>query len=113
MLRAIDPDGEPRRNPRIAGTIESSNIVFKLAFARILPNISEVPEAKVTFFNSKAPKAAKVTSHNALFFKILLQVIIVILWKIKIVNNPINVANAIFTFSTAARITVIVIGKKE
>ena len=69
-LSAIAAEGEPMRKPRIAGTTESNNISGMFMFDNVVPRISEVLDATVTFLNSIAAKAARVTSHTALFFKV-------------------------------------------
>ena len=112
-LSATAPEGEPIRKPRIAGTIESSIIPSIFAFARVLPRISEAPDATVTFRSSRAPKAASVTSNNALFFRIFRRPVVFVFVMIRIVITPASVAIAMFTFKAAVRKSVIMIGENE
>ena len=111
-LNATAPEGEPRRSPRTAGTAEIIMIAGMLVFANVLPMISEVPDAKVTFLRSNAPKAAKVTSHTALFFRVFGNTAAFFVIS-RIVATPTSVAIVIFTFNAAVKTTVMIIGKKE
>jgi len=112
-LSATAPIGDPIRNPRAAGTIERIMIMFRFVFASVLLMISEAPEVNVTFLSSNAPKAAKVTSHTALFFSIFGNVAVLVFVITKIVATPTNVAIAMFTFNAAVKTTVMMMGKKE
>lgn len=111
-LSAIAAEGEPMRKPRIAGTTESNNISGMFMFDNVVPRISEVLDATVTFLNSIAAKAAKVTSHTALFFKVFLITVTFVFVIVKIVITPASVETAKFTFVTA-KTTVTMIGKNE
>ena len=70
-LKAMAPEVEPIRNAKTAGTTENSIIAGMFVFASIFPRISDAPDVNVTFLRSIALKAAKDTSHTALFFRVL------------------------------------------
>jgi hypothetical protein len=81
-------------------------------FDNVVPRISEMLDATATFLNSIAAKAAKVTSHTALLFKVFLITVIFGFVIVKIVITPASVETAKFTFVTA-KTTVAMIGKNE
>ena len=112
-LSATAAEGEPMRKPRAAGTTESSMIASMFVFASALPRISEAPDATVTFLRSMAPKAAKVTSHTALFFRVFVNTAVFVFVIAKIVITPASVATAMSMFSAAVKKTVMMIGKNE
>jgi hypothetical protein len=112
-LRAIAPLGEDKIKPRTAGTLASNKVPLKLESTKALPKTSKAPEATVAFLRSRAPKAAKVTSQRALFFRIFGKTAVFVLVMIMMVITPANVASAMSTLSKAANRAVIMIGEKE
>ena len=112
-LSATAAEGEPMRKPRAAGTNESSIMAGMFMFASVVPMISEAPDDTVTFLSSIAAKAAKVTSHTALFFRVFLNTVAFVFVIAKIVITPASVATAMFMFSAVVKKTVMMIGKNE
>ena len=107
------PEVEPIRNATTAGTIETSSIWSMFVLANAFPKISEAPEATVTFLRSIAPKAAKVTSQTALFFRVFLNTSKFVLVITRIAITPMKVAIAMSIPSAAFKTTVAMMGKNE
>ena len=102
-VSATAAEGEPMRKPRAAGTTESSIIAGRFVFASVVPMISEVPDDTVTFLRSIAAKAAKVTSHTALLFRVFLNTVAFVFVIAKIVITPARVETAMSMFSAAVK----------